>query len=250
MLAKSARIIRRHFVFYLLMALLIVTWETINSLRLLESSTHTGVIVACAFLCANLPQVVLQGAPLSIAGGFTRAGAITTGLKVAVIAAVLFSFTVYVSINAYETVPAGANLPLFDQLVLAGLLVIVLPMIVTFLGSWIPAGIMKEKVGLLMAFGRGFVSIHTVYWRLVLALGASILLSFLILFAYLLTFEREPSMVTPGGGIDAWSIACWYLVSLVWLALLTYVNVVVCVCYARAEKIDLGAIPEATATQS
>ena len=55
-----------------------------------------------------------------------------------------------------------------------------------------------------------------------------------------------PTLVTPDGGLDLFGIACGYLMALVGLALLTYVNVVVSVCYARAENIDLDAVPEGT----
>jgi len=246
MLATSARIIRDNWIYYLLMALLIVVWETTDNLRPLGESTHTGAIGACVLLCARLPSVVLQGGPLNMATAFKSPETLIIGFQVALIASILAGFMIYLEMNAYADLPHGAELPIFDKLVLAGLLVIVQPMIVTFLGSWIPAGVMKKEPGFLLAIGRGFLSIHTVYWRLVLSLGASLLLSLLIIFVYMISFGSAPSIVTPSGSIAPWSIVCWYLVSLVWLALLTYVNVVVCVCYARAEKIDLGAASRAT----
>ena len=90
------------------------------------------------------------------------------------------------------------------------------------------------------------MSLHTVHWRLVLALVAAVLIWLLIIIAHLATFELLPALVTPDGGLDLFGFACGYLMALVGLALLTYVNVVVCVCYARSENISLDTPPEGT----
>lgn len=234
MLARSVRIIRENIAFYLFIAALIVVVGTLSSLGYLGDSGRVGVVVAFAYLSANLPVMVLRNVSLAAAVAKAReSGNGSTYFKVALIATIMAAFTIF----AAALLP-GVGSTTTDDLARAGVLAVALPMIVTCLGSWIPAGIVNRGTGLLKALRRGLVSIHTVYWRLVLALGASFLLAILIVTAFAAAFERAPSIATPSGGIDPWSIACWFLVSLVGLALLTYANVVVCLCYLRAENID------------
>lgn len=247
MLVKSARIIGQNIGFYLFIAFMLVAVGTLDSLGYLGGSGRFGMIAAFTCLSANLPVMILQNVSLTAAVAKTQKSedGFATFLKVGLIATLLAGFTVYVTTNAVADLPPGTDLPIFDKLVLAGLLVIVLPMIVTVLGSWIPAGIINKEAGFLKALGRGLMSIHTVYWRLVLAFGAFFLALFAIALVYVTAFRSAPSIATPSGGIDPWSVACWYLVSLAGLALVTYANVVVCLCYARAEKIDLSAVAPA-----
>lgn len=240
MLVKSVRIIEENIGFYLFIAFLIVVVGTLSSLGYLGDSGHVGMLVAITYLSANLPLMILRNISLTTAVAKAReSGGKATYFKMGLIAVIMAVFTIFVSYNRAASLPPGAEPTTTDNLTFVGILVVVLPMFVTFLGSWIPAGIIKKETGFLKAIGRGLMSIHTVYWRLVLAFGAFFLVSLLIIFPYVLAFGHTPSIATPSGGIDPWSISCWYLVAFAGLALLTYANVVVCLCYARAEKIDL-----------
>ena len=246
MLARSARIMRDHSALYLLLALLIVGWEVVIGLKLWAGPGHIGEIVACLYLSTGLPYQVLRGMPLGSAAGFTAPGSMAAGFKVVLIAVLLTSVTLYATYRTPVLMVFGMYPPLVELLIVAGSLALALPLIVTLLGSWIPAGIMGKGAGLHRALIRGIQSLHTVYWRLVLALVAAFVIWLMIIIAHLATFELLPTLVTPDGGLDLFGIACGYLMALVGLALLTYVNVVVSVCYARAENIDLDAVPEGT----
>lgn len=246
MLARSARIMRDHSALYLLLALLIVGWEALIGLKLFAEPGHVGEIVACLYLSTNLPFLVLFGTPLTRAAGFTAPGAMAAGFKVVLIAVILTAVTLYASYHTVALMIFGMYPPLAELLIVAGLLALALPLIVTLFGSWVPAGIAGKGAGLHRAILRGVMSLHTVYWRLVLALVAAVLIWLLIIIAHLATFELLPALVTPDGGLDLFGFACSYLMALVGLALLTYVNVVVCVCYARSENIALDGAQEGT----
>lgn len=246
MLARSARIMRDHYVLYLLLALLIVGWEVLIGLKLFAEPGHVGEIVACLYLSTGLPFLVLRGMPLNSAAGFTAPGAMAAGFKVVLIAVILTAVMLYATYRSTVLMVFGMYPPLAELLIVAGLLALALPLIVTLFGSWIPSGIAGKGAGLHRALIRGVMSLHTVYWRLVLALVAAVLIWLLIIIAHLATFGLLPMLVTEGGALDPVGIACGYLMAVVGLALLTYVNVVVCVCYARSENIDLDGAPGAT----
>ncbi|WP_284539144.1 hypothetical protein [Pleomorphomonas sp. T1.2MG-36] len=237
---------RDHSALYLLLALLIVGGEVVAGLKLWAGPGHIGEIVACLYLSTGLPFLLLRGMPLSSAAGFTAPGAMAAGFKVVLIAVLVTSVTLYATYRTTVLMIFGMYPPLAELLMVAGLLALALPLIVTLLGSWIPAGIMGKGAGLHRALIRGGMSLHTVYWRLVLALVAAVLIWLLIIIAHLAAFGLLPMLVTPDGGLDLFGIACGYLMALVGLALLTYVNVVVCVCYARSENIALDTPPEGT----
>ncbi|MCM5557032.1 hypothetical protein [Pleomorphomonas sp. JP5] len=246
MLVRSARIMRDHYVLYLLLALLIVGWEALIGLELFAEPGHVGEIVACLYLSTGLPFLVLRGMPLSSAAGFTAPGSMAAGFKVVLIAVLLTSVMLYATYRTTALMVFGMYPSLAELLIVAGLLVLTLPLIVTLLGSWIPAGIAGKGAGLHRALLRGVMSLHTVYWRLVLALAAAFVVWCLIVLAHLAAFGWPPMLMTQGGALAPIGLAAGYLIALVGLALLTYVNVVVCVCYARAENIDLDRPPEGT----
>ncbi len=246
MLARSARIMRDHYLLYLLLALLIVGWEVLIGLKLFAEPGHVGEIVACLYLSTGLPFLVLRGMPLNSAAGFTAPGSMAAGFKVVLIAVLLTAVMLYASYHTVAMMVFGMYPPLAELLIVAGLLVLTLPLIVTLLGSWIPAGIAGKGAGLHRALIRGVMSLHTVYWRLVLALVAAVVVWLLIILAHLAAFELLPALVTQGGALDPVGITCGYLMALVGLALLTYVNVVVCVSYARSENIALDGAQEPT----
>ncbi len=246
MLVRSARIMRDHYLLYLLLALLIVGWEALIGLGLFAEPGHVGEIVACLYLSTNLPFLVLFGTPLTRAAGFTAPGSMAAGFKVVLIAVLLTAVTLYATYRTTALMIFGMYPPLAELLIVAGLLVLALPLIVTLFGSWIPAGIAGKGAGLHRALIRGVLSLHTVYWRLVLALAAAFVVWLLIIIAHLAAFELLPTLVTPDGALDPIGLACGYLMALVGLALLTYVNVVVCMCYARSEAIALDTPPEGT----
>ena len=250
MLAMSARIITKNLWFYLSMAFLIVALETMNGLGFFGRSSHAGVLFICAYLSANLPLVILHGISLTEAVNYRGGGRLAAGLKVALIAAIIVGLTVYLFLKIAMGKGPGVARTNSDYLALIGALVLVLPAVITLLGSWIPAGLMHKDPGFVSAVGRGVMSIHTVYWRLVLALAAYILLATILGTAYVFAVGKAPSLTTEAGGIDTMGIACWYVTMFLGMVLLTYVNVVICVCYMRFEKIDLIDAPHATPAQS
>lgn len=246
MLAMSARIIMKNLWFYLSMALLIVALETMNGLGLFGKSSHAGVLFVCAYLSANLPLVILHGISLTDAVNYRKGGRLAAGFKVALIAAIIVSLTLYLFLKTAYKGP-GVTRTNSDYLALIGALVLVLPAAITLLGSWIPAGLMHKDPGFVSAIGRGIMSIHTVYWRLALALAAYILLATILGTAYILAVGTAPSLTTDAGGLDTLGIAHWYVTMLLGMFLLTYINVVICMDYMRFEKISLddksGATP-------
>lgn len=250
MLDRSARIIGENIWFYLVAALLIMALETVNSLGFLGRSSHIWILFVFAYLSANLPLVIVHGLTLTGAARHKGRGRLVAGFKVALIVAIIAGLTTYVFLEFAMSKAPGVPMSTFDYLAFVIILTLALPAVVTLLGSWVPAGLMRKAPRLLSAIGRGVRSIHTVYWRLVLSLGAYVLVGSALGAAYVLAVGRAPLPTMVSGGIDAPGIAYWYLTTLLGMFLATYVNVVVCMDYMRIEKIDLETAARATIAQS
>ncbi|MBS1168875.1 MAG: hypothetical protein H6R00_4900 [Proteobacteria bacterium] len=238
MLTRSARFIRENLWFYFFLALVVIVMQTLRSLGALGQSTHAGVLVVCAYLSANVPLAILHGTSLTGAASFRGHGQLKAGLKVATIAAIIAGLTTYLFLRTVISKGPGGTMTNSDYFAFLGILVLALPAVITLLGSWVPAGLAQKDPGFVSAVGRGVMSVHTVYWRLVLSLTAYILVAIILGTAYVFAVGKAPFLTTGSGGLDVPGIAYWYIITLFGMMLLTYINVVVCMDYMRFEKID------------
>lgn len=251
MLARSARIIDENLWFYVCTALLVVALETVIRLGFLEPSSHAGILYVFVFifvfvyLSANLPFVITQRIKLTATVSLRGHGRLAAGLKVALIAAILVGVSVYMLFKVLLDRKPVALMVASDYAAFLAFLVPALSAVLTLLGSWVPAGIMRKGPGLVSAIRRGVMSIHTVYWRLVLSFALFVFLASLLGTIYVIVAGDAPSLATDSGGPQALGIIYWYLTTLLGMMLFTYINVVICICYMRFEKIDLSAAAQA-----
>lgn len=248
MLIESARIIRENVAFYLTIALLMVAAEAMSVSGLPLAFSHLVVTFGYVYVCANLPFAILKRAPLADGVRSWGTGRLAAGLKVVVIILVLAALEMGVLMKVLRNNVPGTLPPASILLELFGILLFVQPIVIILLGSWIPAGIMRQNPGFMLAIVRGVKSIRMIYPRLLVAYFAFAFVFFICLLAYASTYGVLPSTITPDGKINVSGVAFWCLGMLWALAFLTYVQAVICLDYVDFEKSTLAHRPKPQVT--
>lgn len=243
MLAMSVHIIMKNPRLYLSVALLVIVLETIRGLGFFRQITDAGMLLVYAYFGSNLTLIILRSISFTGAPNYKWYGRLAAGLKVALIFSVLFVVKDYLFFKIEMSKEPGAFITASYYFARIGVQVLVVPAVFTLLGSWVPAGIVGKDASFVSAVGRGVMSVHTVYWRLVLFFSVTFLLEVIVNIVYAFTIAKVPFLTTASGDMSVPGLAYWYLhrclLILSGMVLLTYVNVVVCICYLRFEKIDL-----------